>query len=50
MINHHNNPALTLWNGPIGFQIHDGTIECEHKDIFVEANPKQPDKLLYLKQ
>lgn len=49
MIDHHNDPSLTLWKGPIGFQIHDNTIECEHKDIFVEANPKEADKLLYLK-
>lgn len=47
MINH--KYFLSTLNGPIGLQLHDGTVEFEAKDIFIEANPKEPGKLLTLK-
>lgn len=47
MINH--NYSLSTLHGPIGLQLHDGTVEFESKDIFIEVDPKEPGKLLTLK-
>jgi hypothetical protein len=44
MINH--KYSLSTLEGPIGLQLHDGTVEFEAKDVFVEVNPANPEKLL----
>jgi hypothetical protein len=49
LIRYQDEDPARLEHGPIGLQAHAGESRVQYKDVEIEVNPRQPDKLLSVK-